>query len=844
MDKYKTSADSVQYQTGKSEKLIELLLIALLAFMPFAFGADKNWAREIVIVLSGAISICFLLKYLYRGVHRDFRIIPSRAYIPAAIFIIIVIVQLIPLPAGVVSLISPNTTALKTELLSDIQQPDRLSSMTLSFYPNATRHDLRILLALAAVFFVALNTFKNINQIKRILWAITLIGGFVALLALAHELFGNGKIYWLIPLQKGITSSGPFVNHSHYGQFMNLSLGAALGLLMVKLNEAFRSKRMEAPAVFEYLSSGTSKTIWVLIAIISLGAATVFTSLSRGGMISMLAAGIVTTIIVSFRKSLKGYGWLMALTALIAFVCILYTGFDAVYERLASLRNLDPYNNRLQIVKDLTACFRRFPVLGTGMGTHEVVYPMYDSSTITATASHVENEYVQVLEETGLAGLVTLIVLGIIISAGYTKNIRSKNRTISGITYGLGFGLIAILVHSITDFGQHMPANAFLSAIFCAIILTLANIEQSKEQSRIENPSHNRRWLKALVCCGVIGIWTWALLGANNARIAEGNWKEVQKTEKELTENNWQGTDEQYNQLTLYASKAVEAEPDNAIYQYWLTVYRWRSINKNIENPWCAIPEESIPSAYDVAEQLKEACLLCPTFGPSYCVLGQLELFILEDDAGLEKIRKGFMLAPCDPVTCFAAGYADVIEEKYDQSLEKFKKVVELDDKYFQDVVNVYINSIDRPDLAVAVAGNDTNKIQFISSLLIDTEYKELQNELRQKLIKLFEEQCARPGASASSFAYLAEIYSREEDKKATAAEYYSRALALNYGVVRWRLNLTKLLAEMGRINEAMHEARVCLKIRPELKEAENLIAELSVRQVPAEDEKTNSFDF
>ena len=179
-----------------------------------------------------------------------------------------------------------------------------------------------------------------------------------------------------------------------------------------------------------------------------------------------------------------------------------------------------------------------------------------------------------------------------------------------------------------------------------------------------------------------------------------------------------------------------------------------------------------------------------------------------------------------------------------DQSLEKFKKVIALDDKYFQDVVHLYINNIDRPDLAIAVAGNDINKLRFISNLLADTEYKELQNEIRQKLIKLLEEQCVQPSAIASSFAFLAEIYNQEEDKKATAADYYSRALALNYGAVHWRLNLIKLLAEMGHINEAMHEARICLKIRPELKEAEKLIAELSVRQVPAEDEKTNSFDF
>ena len=62
--------------------------------------------------------------------------------------------------------------------------------------------------------------------------------------------------------------------------------------------------------------------------------------------------------------------------ALGAFICVLYIGFDAVYDRLASLRELHAYKGRWQILKDLSVSFRRFPVLGTGLGTHEVVYPL------------------------------------------------------------------------------------------------------------------------------------------------------------------------------------------------------------------------------------------------------------------------------------------------------------------------------------------------------------------------------------------------------------------------------------------------------------------------------------
>ena len=131
------------------------------------------------------------------------------------------------------------------------------------------------------------------------------------------------------------------------------------------------------------------------------------------------------------------------------------------------------------MLKDLTVCFGQFPVFGTGLGTHSVVYPMYDSSTIKAIATHAENEYAQVLEETGIIGLVLLVAFGIIIWRKYTRNISGANSLTSAVTYGLGFGLAAILFQSLTDFGQHIPANAFLSAVLCGLILALNSAEKN-----------------------------------------------------------------------------------------------------------------------------------------------------------------------------------------------------------------------------------------------------------------------------------------------------------------------------------------------------------------------------
>ncbi len=468
------SAAAGQTKNGRYiDRAIERFLVVLLVFMPLSFGSVQAWSEEFVIFIAGLMVACFCCKLV---LYPRERIVRRWVYLPVAAFIFISALQLIPLPKAAISVVSPNTVALRTELLADLPLgKNHLNWMPLSLYSAATRHELRLVLAVAGVFVVVLNVFREAAQIKRFLWAVALIGGAVAAITLGQNLFGNGKIYWFISTPNSQGYSGPFINHSNYGQFMNLSIAASLGLLIVRLHEAFAHRRITAPRVFDYIGSSAAWRIWLLVGIISICLATVFLSLTRGGMVSMIAAMTFTVLMLARTKSIKGHWWLFVAVGLLSFGCVLYTGFDAVCERLATLRNLGQvHSGRIQILKDIAAAWTRFPLVGTGLGTHRYVYPMFDRSCIVPLAAHAENEYAQVLEETGLLGLGGLAVFGIIIFRHFLKCVRNKNSDMCSAAYGLGFGIIAILVHSMTDFGQHIPANSVLTATFCAILLTLA----------------------------------------------------------------------------------------------------------------------------------------------------------------------------------------------------------------------------------------------------------------------------------------------------------------------------------------------------------------------------------
>jgi len=841
-----------QPMAERFDRIIEILLIVLLTFMPLALGVVHAWSEQVVIILAAAISLVFLLKLV---VARGTTFVWSWAYVPVAVFILVAVLQLVPLPSSLISVASPHTAALKTDLLGDLPNADDvLSSMTLSFYPRATKHDLRLVLAVAAVFVVVVNVYRQSERIKRLLAAIAVLGGGMALLALAQNVAGNGKIYWVVPTYYDQAYSGAFVNHSHYGQFMSLSIGAALGLLLVTLHEAFSRHRITPARVADYLSSPAGRVTKILAGMMVLGIATVFISLTRGGIISMLIAAGFTTLMLSWHQSLRGPAWIVVLLALGSFICILYVGFDQVYDRLATLRDFhQAQGGRWQIIKDVALAWTKFPVFGAGLGTHEVVYPMFDRSTMTALAMHAENEYAQAAEETGLVGLLALGSFAAIVWMRYGRNIRKASIPIHSAAYGLGFGLLAVLVHSLSDFGQHLPANAMLSAVFCALLVTLSTVDRQGKR-HLAGPSTRtagRAWRLAILLV-TAGVWVWAIRGANHARIAEANWNKALVAEHHLTANDWQGPAQAYDYLFTHALNAARWEPDNIKYQHWLGVYKWLSLTSYIDPNTQQLRPEAVPWARQIVEELHQARPLCPTFGALYCVTGEIERFVLGDPNGAERIRKGYRLAPCDATACFVAAEVDAEEGQLTGAYEKLARAVQLDGQYFRRAVRLCVENLGRGDLALQLAGNDAGQLGYVARLLTSSgkglaptvstaeapagagRDQQFVQEAEEKAFERLKATCEAPDAPASAHASLADLYSQRNNLEA-AIRHCRRAVQLDYGQFYWHYMLATLLARVDRIDEARHEARICLRLREDYAPAKKLIEELAVRPLTAE---------
>ncbi len=840
-----------------SDRAIEILLISLLTFMPLAFGTVHQWSQEVVVVICAAMLSVFLLRQIIWG--GDF--VATWAYVPLTAFVLLAVFTIIPMPQKTISVLAAETVKLKSELLSENIEaankfesavakasvfakatPDKMAdkNFTLSFYPHGTKNDIRIILSVAAVFIVVLNVFKTGGQIKRLLRAIVIIGAAVALLAIAQDIAGNGKIYWFVCSPQK-TVSGPFVNHSHFGQFMNLSIGAAIALAMLILHREFNKRKTAAAAVFEYFDSSRAKELWLLVAMISMSAAAVFASLTRGGMLSMLIAMSITVLMLSARRTLRQHGWIVVLAALAALVCLLYTGFDTVYERLATLGALDGYQTRLGVLKDMTEPVRRFMLFGAGLGGHSIIYPMFQSIYTALRFSHAENEYAQLLEETGLTGFVIMLILASIVAVNFIRAVRNRDARVSIAVYGLGFGLIAVLIHSVTDFGQHLPANAVLTAIFCALIITLGRRSKGLQTIPTVRPAKPALLILSIV---LMCLYGWALVGADKARIGERWWQKAYTIENKLRANNGTGSDSTFKELIFYATKAVQAQPDNIEYRYWLNVWKWWNTARKTDPQTGGLTNEAIQEVYGIVDELKKARTLCPTYGPVYCLLGQLQKFVLLEPAGEDNIKKGFMLKPNDELTLFAAGCLDISEGQIDRSFEKFSKSVGLDGTFFRDIVQIYVEQEKRADLAVEIAADNTKRLKYVADILSgDKDYSGEAEKAQLKLVELIEQKASKNTADIEELILLSDYYRKKNDTK-KAAEYLGTAAASDYGDAGLRLKFAKALAENGQATEALKQLRICLKLKPRYRQAEKLLAELSVRpQVIKQNIDNTDFD-
>ena len=804
---------------------LELTLVGLLAFSPFAFGVVESWSEYVVVAMTTVLAVIVAGRGLITGRarwHWSFAVI--------AVFVGWVTIQQVPLPAGVVGILSPSAAAFHRDANDGTG-----GAMTLSLYPYETAHHLRLLLTIVVVFLAVTQWATTRQRIRRLMIVVGGLAAAVMTLQLAQLLSGARNIYWVGPEAINGIRGGPFILRNHFGNYVNIALGMAVGLLVVmilrRLPSGSENRRVGAFDLAGNLFRPDWRPVLLLFFGIVVGVLSVFLSGSRSAMTSLLVASLVLAVTMSRIERLPGRGWVLLPIALVAIGLSAFVGVDVALNRLTTLRTGEDIGVRWTMFTDQIPLWSDFPLTGVGFGAFNVAYPMYDSSTIQSFASHAENEWAQLLSETGLFGLA---LAGVFLSAmaGSARRVMKLGSTEDKVlASGLIFCLVVVAWHSMLDFAQHLPANNHLTAVACGLLVAMGHLARQRSvagKSESEpTGSLSPRLVQggAIALAAVLALWCWP--AASSARQAE---RLSMNALSQLGTNGAMPTDPEAKRAILEAATgAVDLEPANAALQYQLNAYRWATIAGYLESTGTDDPQ-----VRQFAERLIEELQACRQLAPT--MVDPVKLASMVQSGALGHADAGRQLAleaaRLDANDAWAREqvFAAVLDGDGPDGLT-------IDDAGARLMATGGFSALaeraiaaGRLDVAESFAGDRSDRLRILAAALARYDQGDAAAALANRATDLERDAAAREGASASQIASLAAAHASTGDHEAAIAQY-RRALALNYGQVDWRLALAQLLAETDQLDDAIKECRIVLRLRPQSMSARKMLEELVLRE-------------
>ena len=802
------------------------LIGVMLVFAAAAFGAVEAWSELALVVLASGLSSLLVIRGF---LDRDFRFRGSWLYAPAAAWLLLAAWQLAALPSSWTATLSPTAWSHRSDL---VDSSDQLAgSATLTAYPWATAHGLRLALVATTVFVAVVNAARGPVQIRLLLLVAFLAGVAEAALAVAQIFTAARQFYWSIPGDGRPLTSGSFVNYSNFSQFMNLAIGCGTALVLVALHT--RRGRNRDPYVAG--SAGSSEVGWLLPLLI-LASVSVFTSLSRNGALSLVIAAGAIGVALYVEGSLSRRGWLLAAAPLAVVLAILLFGFDSLYGRFASIRGTSELESRWHLTEATLRSWRSAPIWGWGLGTHEYVYCQFDPTATSYLAQHADNDYAQLLEETGVVGAAAAMSFFAMIAVLAVRSMCRGRTPISFAAFGLALGLIAVGIHSATDFGLRLPANSILLAVVCGLVVAVDAWERAAAGTRVHSverrPSRPARFAcLAVAALALATVWSWAIPGALAAFRGE-QWWDAETALAERLATNPEPTEQDYIDLIAAGERSVAADAGQVKHRYGLSLDRWTALSRSlgVQSATASdVDDEVRPLVGQIADELAEARSICPTYGPPYSLEGQLRDAILGEARGAKLIRRGVELAPYDPPTTLFAGELAARQGQDEDARLWLNRAVELNPYAYPEVAAIML-SVDHADWAEELAGDDHARLADLARLCREEEkYAGLAQELEDRAIASLRRRAESGEATAAELASLGGL-DMQAKKYARAADLFRQAIVLDYKQVEWHLQLAYALESVGKLDDAEREARIVLRLHPRHAAGTELLERLSVR--------------
>jgi O-antigen ligase len=665
--------------------VIRVGLMVVFAFGPLAFGAVHPWAYGTVWAI-----ICFLVALWLAKTWLDTRKsteqweinwVQARFNPCLVLFGLWVIIQCLPLPSALIKALQPNT--LKFYHLAAPFTGDIPSTVTISLYPHATRLWTYHLWSYVAVFYLTLYHLKTRKHLMMLAVLWIALGSFQALYGITEHAGGTYHIWWWKNLYHGGVS-GTFINRNHLAGYLEMKLLMALGFLLALRLGREKNSHLSWRGKLAMMARDDrwARAIPVVFCCILMGTALLL-SLSRAAALTLTIFLLPTAILLLFRKPTRWYG-VLGLALFIGM--ILYSiplGLDSLVERFGSLR--EDLRGRWEIWRSTWTMAQSFPIMGTGLGTFEWVYPGFKAERFgSSIVPHAHNEWIEIWSETGIVGLfLALVGFGSYIVGGFLVWRRRRDRW--AVCLGMA-ALAAVIVettYSAMEFHLHTQAIGFtLAGIMGWGWVVFHHHRRGRHEEKIEWPVRSvilPRWARTWVILFLFAVQLVIGIGMGLHLLAESKAPTVRNSTVVRAE---------IRDLER-TRRAVELEPTNATRWAWMAreVLRqgvperlevW-ALNKGLKPYGDDVDASSWAVAF-----LQRAIRLNPTSPSHYEQLGWVLASRDERrDDGLaeEALRTSIQLEPASPLRHFRLGQYFLLENRPEEANHAFQDAVAMNPK-------------------------------------------------------------------------------------------------------------------------------------------------------------------
>lgn len=377
-----------------------------------------------------------------------------------AVLISIPALQLLPLPAALLAALSPGREKL-LEAFSSAGTALQLPP-TLSLQDHQTTEALLRLGCYVLTFLLAYQSYL-LAEGRRVLSRLLIgLGVVEAFYGLFQYLTGWQYIYTYAKTSSTSMATGTYVNYNHFAGLLEM----ALPFLVVQMWLRPRQGSSRGSSIsWRQIVSGPELGNWMLrLGLVLVVFLALIFSQSRSGILAALA-GMAVAGILGFSKERKGIMFLASL--LIVVLVMIYStwiGLSPVLNRFEELAH-EPRGERarLTIWKDSLSLIRDFPILGSGLGTFPSVSLHYQTVPVTVRYEHAHNDYLEFAADIGIGAALLLFgsLWGLAIKVA-KRSLSLDRWTEKRLAAACSGALIALLIHSLTDFNLQIPANALI----------------------------------------------------------------------------------------------------------------------------------------------------------------------------------------------------------------------------------------------------------------------------------------------------------------------------------------------------------------------------------------------